>query len=180
MIEVEAKVAIKDYLKARKKIAELGKFVGIEKKSDEYYTLESLDKYPHKSIRIRNKGGHFEINIKKKLSDTDGVNAKQEIEFIIKDRDLFVELIEDFGFRRWLKKVKTTYNYEINKKFHIELNYVKHLGWFLEIEYLAKKKEVPMARRKVLEVLGKLGYCEGEITKTGYTKLLWDKGKRNG
>ena len=178
MIEVEAKVKVSEseLNKIKFKIARLAKYKGIEKKIDDYYTLLALNNYPKKSLRVRSRSGFYEVNFKKSLSYKKNVHAKKEIEFKLKDIKNFLVLIKDFGFKHWLRKDKTTYLYEINPKFHIELNYLKRLGWFIEVELLVKnKKEIQKARSKVYNVLKKIGFSEKNIVKDGYTKLLWDK-----
>ena len=174
MIEVEAKVKIKDPSKAREKISSIAYYVGREKKVDDYYTLESLDSYPKKSLRIRKKGNIYEINFKQRLSYVKGVHAKKEIEFKASDISDFLKLITDFGFRKWLTKEKTTELYKINNNFHIEINYVKNLGWFLEIECLTDKHP-EIVRSKVLQIIKKLEFNKKDIVKEGYTKMLWNK-----
>ncbi len=175
MIEVEAKIKISDPAIFRKKISKIAKFSRKETKIDDYYTLENMKKYPEKSLRIRKKGGIYEINFKKKLSYMKGVHAKDEREFVLRGVDAFLELIKDFGFKRWLRKEKITELYTINKNFHIEINNLKNLGWFLEVEYLCDKKHVNMAREKVLEVIDKLDIRKNQVVESGYTKMLWSK-----
>ncbi len=177
MIEVEAKIKVSDPAVFRRRIKKIANFVNKEKKIDDYYTLESLKKYPLKSLRIRKKGNIHEINFKQRLSYANGVHAKNEKEFILKDVEPFLELIRDFGFKQWLRKEKSSETYEISKNFHIEINYVKHLGWFSEIEYLCEKKDIEMARKKVLEIINGLNISKKDIVKEGYTRMLWDKGK---
>ena len=58
----------------------------------------------------------------------------------------------------------------------IEINNVKHLGYFMEIEYLCHKSELEKARKRIREVLKELGIKQEQINNTGYTKMLWDKG----
>ncbi len=177
MIEVEAKIRISNPSDFRKKAKEIGRFVNREKKVDDYYTLENLKEYPRKSLRVRRVAGSYEINFKQKLSYIRGVHVKNEQEFVVKDAGPFVELIRDFGFKRWLRKEKISENYAINKNFHIEINYVKNLGWFLEIEYLCDKREINMARKRVLEIVEKMGIKKRDIIGDGYTKMLWVNGK---
>ena len=173
MIEVEAKVLIKNPGRERKKILKLAKYVGREKKKDDYYTLQNKG-YAKKSLRVRRVKGKAEVNFKQKLSYVKGVHAKNETEFSVSDIKGFVKLIKDFGYRKWLTKEKETHLFEIKKNFHVELNKVKRLGWFLEVEYLCKEKEVEKARREVLRVMSELGVKKSEIVKSGYTKMLWD------
>jgi len=178
MIEVEAKIKISNPNDFKKKALSLGKFLGKTKKIDDYYTLESLKKYPKKSLRIRKIDHKYEINFKQKLSYVKGVHAKEESEFTVSDIKGFLALIKDFGFKKYLVKEKHSQIYEISKLFHIEINNIKKLGWFLEIEYLTNEKNIPKARRQILEIVRKLGISKKKIIKDGYTKLLWDKGLR--
>jgi len=176
MIEVEAKIGISDPKLFRSKIKKLARYVKKEKKIDEYYTLESLKSYPKKTLRVRELNGHYEVNIKHKISYVKGVHAKREVELRSYTKDLpnFVKIIKDLGFKKWLKKEKEVEIYNIKKNFNIELNKVKRLGWFLEVEYLSELKDVKKARREVLRVIRKLGVEEKDVIKTGYTKMLWD------
>ena len=175
MIEVEAKVKVLNLNETRKKIESVAKLTSRERKTDDYYTLEK-DRYPKKSLRIRKTKDKYQVNFKEKLSYVKGVHAKKETEFEIKEITDFLNLIKDFGFRKWLTKEKHSEIYEIHKNFHIELNNVKHLGWFLEIEYLATPNEIKKAREEILKLMKKLNIKESQIEKSGYTKMLWDEG----
>ena len=178
MIEVEAKIKITNPRKFRQKARLIGKPIRRETKIDDYYSLESSKKYPKKSLRIRKMNNHYQINFKQKLSYVKGIHAKRESEFTVSDLSNFLGLIKDFGFKKWLRKKKHSEVYEINKNFHIELNKVKRLGWFLEIEYLTNEKHIKKARKAILKVTKQLGVQKEKIIKDGYTKMLWDKGFR--
>lgn len=177
MIEVEAKVRMPDSSDYRSKIKSLAKFIKKENKIDDYYTLQSLLSYPKKSLRVRKKGNIYEINFKQRISYKNGIHAKNEHEFTLKNISPFIALITDFGFKHWLRKEKTTELYNIEKNFNIEINNVKNLGWFLEVEYLCNKDQINNARKRVLEILKKLNVKKKDIVKEGYTKMLWDKRK---
>jgi len=84
----------------------------------------------------------------------------------------------DLGFKQWLKKFKVSesYTYKKNKKVNIEINKVKHLGYFMEIEYIAEKREMKKAIRVVYEILKELEIDLKDVTNVGYTRQLWDKG----
>lgn len=177
MIEVEAKIKISSPEKFRRNIKKLAKFMGKENKIDSYYTLENVKNYPGKSLRIRKRKGVYEINFKQRLSYVKGIHAKNEHEFKLKNITPFLDLIKEFGFKKWLIKEKISEIYRINNNFHIELNLVKHLGWFIEIEYLTDKKGISNARDKILYIINKLGIDSDDIIKEGYTKLLWKERK---
>ena len=128
----------------------------------------------------------YEVNFKKWLTNywTKEVVVKQEFEFKLKGKEEvedLLELFKDLGFEEWVRKTKwnETYSYNKDKKVNIEINKVKHLGWFLEIEYLSQKSEIKTARNKILKVLKELEIPFEWIDNTGYTKMLWYKGTKD-
>ena len=181
LYEVESKAKISNVNDLRKKIKKIAKFTGKEKKVDEYFAVQKRG-YPKKAFRIRKTGKKHLINFKKwikKYWDSQVV-VKEEYEFELLHLKEFLILMEDLGFKKWIKKIKISedYNYKGDKKILIEINNVKHLGYFLEIEYLAKKNEIGKAKKKIKNVLKELGIKKSEINNTGYTKMLWRKGIR--
>ena len=185
-LEVETKVRIKDVNSLRKKIKKIAIFKKKETRGDDYFALRRKFRkhaYPKKAFRIRKKPDKFEVNFKKWLTkfwDKDIV-VKQEFEFVLKDKsdvDNLLALFSDLGFVQWMKKRKTSesYLYKKDKRVVIEINYVVHLGYFLEIEYLCQPHEMTKAKKKIREVLKVLGISQKEIDNTGYTKMLWDRG----
>ena len=181
-LEVESKVRIDNVRKLRNKIKEIATFEKKEDRGDDYFTLQKRG-YPKKAFRIRNDGKKLVVNFKKHLPSLyrDGVVVKKEFEFQLTDTkhlDNFLALLEDFGFKEWVKKRKVTesYKYNADKRVTIEINKVKHVGTYMEIEYLAKRSEVKKAIRKVEEVLKKLGIKKDHIDNVGYTRRLYNKG----
>ena len=174
MIEVEFKAKIENYTDFKKKVKDIGRFIRTEKKTDDYYSLEYKE-YRKKSLRIRKREGFYEVNFKKRISFIDGVHAKKEVEFRIDKIEDFLNLMEEFGFKKWLKKEKISEVYEIGENFHIEINDVKGLGKYVEVEFLSNEKGINNARKKVLEIVNKLGLDKKQGIKEGYTKMLWNK-----
>ncbi|HLF53910.1 MAG TPA: class IV adenylate cyclase [Candidatus Nanoarchaeia archaeon] len=176
MIEVESKFFASSPGEIRRKAKALGKYTGTEIKIDDYYTTCSLKRYPKESIRIRKVNGFYITNFKKRISYEDGVHAKREIEHKVRDLNGFLSLMRSFGFEKWLRKEKRCEIYQIKNNFHVELNKVKGLGWFVEIEYLVKKEsQIKAARKEVVRVMKSLGFREKDAIKLGYTKMLWEK-----
>ena len=171
-IEVECKIKVDNVKEARKRIKQIAKFVKIENKIDEYYSLKS-GVYPKKSLRVRNKGEKREVNFKQRLPFKKGIWAKKEVEFEVSDLDNFFDLLDDFGFKKWLKKEKRTELYKTKNGVNIELNYVKRLGWFIELEILCKPTEIKKSREKIEEIRRKLAFPQKNIEKSGYTSVLW-------
>jgi adenylate cyclase class IV len=143
-IEVESKVRVRNVKDARRRIKKIAKFVEVENKIDDYYSL-SEGVYPKKSIRVRDKGQKREVNFKERMFFKDGIWAKKEVEL-----------------------------YRTREGVNIELNFVKKLGWFIEIEVLCKKKDIGKAMRKIGKVRERLGVKRAQIEKSGYTRFLWE------
>lgn len=176
-IEVECKIKVGDVNGVRKRIKSVARFVGREKKVDDYYALVKKGR-PRKSLRVRDMGRKREVNFKQWIDYVDGIHAKKEVEFEVSDLGNFFDLLDDFGFRKWIRKEKKTELYRTKDGVNVELNYVKNLGWFIEIEILCKKREVNNARKKIGELRGALGFSAKDCEKNGYTKaLLAKKGK---
>ncbi|MBU0977260.1 MAG: hypothetical protein KKD18_02495, partial [Nanoarchaeota archaeon] len=81
----------------------------------------------------------------------------------------------------WVKKRKHTEKFEHkkDKRIEIEINHVKHVGTYMEIEYLAKDREVEKARKKIIDTLHELGITKDMIDNVGYTRRLFEKGVKD-
>jgi len=182
-LEVETKVRISNVADLRKRIQKIAKLEKKEKRGDDYFAIKRKNNvYPKKAFRIRNAGKEHTVNFKKWLRhlwDKDLI-VKEEFEFKIKTKYLkhFLSLLQDLGFEEWVKKRKTSesYLYKKDKRVIIEINKVEHLGYFMEIEYLAQPRELKKAKKIIRQVLKELGIKQKDIENTGYTKMLWDKG----
>ncbi len=183
LLEVETKVRINDVNALRKKIQKIARFEKKETRGDDYFALHKKFRrhgYPKKAFRIRSTKEEYVVNFKKWLTkywDKD-VIVKEEFEFKIKEPKSFLALMMDLGFVQWMKKRKTSesYTHKKDKRIIIEINKVEHLGYFMEIEYLAKKSEMEKAKNKIKMVLKELEIKPNQIDNTGYTKMLWKKG----
>ena len=187
-LEVETKIKVDDseVRKTRAKIKKIGKLAKKGKKSDDYFAIQKNPQYyPKKAFRIRAMKDIFEITFKKHLKKhwTKDVVVKQEYEFTLKGKEQVEDLLElfrDLGFKEWVKKIKwnETYKWKEDSKVSIELNRVKNLGYFMELEYLAKPSEMERARNKLRKVMKQLEIKPEQIDNTGYTKMLWYKGTK--
>jgi|SRR3989344_4288125 len=176
--EVESKIRIKNPNNMRKKLNEIARFLYRKKRADKYFTLDA--RYPKKAFRVRQELSSYIVNFKrwlKELWDKEIV-VKEEFEISLtkQELDTLLTLFKDLGFKEWIIKDKDCEIYEYNKdkKLHLELNKVKKLGWFLEVEYLCQKKEVNKAKKLIKEVIEELGLDKKDIDNTGYTKMIWN------
>jgi len=189
-LEVETKVKLdnSEVPKLREKILKIAKFEKKGKKVDDYFAIRRKIKsiYPKKAFRVRATKNKFEVNFKKWLKKlwTDDIVVKQEFEFELEGKEQVEDLLalfRDLGFREWVRKTKwnETYSWKKDHKLSIEINLVKHLGYFMELEYLCQREDVEKARSAIREVLKILGIKQEQIDNTGYTRMLWYKGMRD-
>jgi predicted adenylyl cyclase CyaB len=183
-LEVECKVKLEDSQVSvlRKRIKEIAKFNKRGTKKDDYFAIQKHG-FPKKAFRIRQTKEQIEVCFKKKVKNlySKDVVVKQEFEFVLKgknDVDDLLALFTDMGFTEWVKKIKRneTYKYNKNKKLSIEINHVKNLGYFMEMEYLCQEPEAEKAKDLIRSVLEELKIDINQIDNTGYTKMLWYKG----
>lgn len=189
LLEVETKVKIEnDKVSAlRAKIRKIAKFKKKESRTDDYFAIPLkqvgiIRKYPKKAFRIRKAGGEYVVNFKKWLRKywSDGIVVKEEYEFQTKYPKQFLVLMDDLGFEQWVKKFKTTekYVYKKDPRVIIEINFVKHLGYFMEMEFIAHPSQMKMAKSKLKNVLKELEIKDSQVCNEGYTKMLWDSGRK--
>ena len=183
-LEVETKVKLENSQVAelRKKIKEIATFAKKGTKKDDYFAIQKHG-FPKKAFRIRSMKDRIEVCFKKKVKDLyeEDVVVKQEFEFALKGRDEIADLLAlfaDMGFTEWIKKMKRneTYKYKKDKTLSIEINHVKNLGYFMEMEYLCKRPDAEKGKNLIRKVLKELEIDPNQIDNTGYTKMLWYKG----
>ena len=179
-LEVETKIKVnpKNVNELRERIKKIARFRNKTNKYDSYFAIK-INGYPKKAFRIRDDGKKLVVNFKKWLKNywTKDIVVKEEYEFTINNKDIFLALMKDLGFREWMEKIKKSesYIYKKNTKVNIEINEVKNLGYFIEIEYIARKEEVKKAMYTIRSILKELGIKSNEINNKGYTKMLWKK-----
>ncbi|GBE19461.1 MAG TPA: class IV adenylate cyclase [Candidatus Pacearchaeota archaeon] len=182
IFEVETKARVEDVNKLKDRVRKIANFSKKEIKKDSYFGLMEGN-YPKKKFRIRHDGEKKIINFKKSMREYGDkfIVVKEEFEFRIKNPKPFLTFMMELGFKQWIKKTKEseTYLYKKDKRLAIEINKIKHLGAFIEIEYLAKKNEIKKAIKEIKGVLKELKIKPNHIDNTGYTKMLWKKGIKN-
>lgn len=179
--EVETKIKLRknEVNNLRNQIKRIANFRKKEIKSDFYFAIKKKN-YPIKAFRIRKTNNTYLVNFKKwfKKLWTHGVVVKEEFEFSINDKNSFLALMGDLGFVKWMSKLKISeiYYHKKDPRINIELNKVKYLGYFIEIECLVRNKtDIEKVKARILKTLKELNVNKKQIDNTGYTKMLWQK-----
>ena len=171
MHEIEAKIhltkkefeQLKQRLSQKIQMTQKGEF----KKKDTYFHSP----VPHLTIRIRkvNKKNYFNIKYR---SSKEGIEINKEWEWELKRSLFFKNLLKKAGLNPYAVKFKKTHLFAW-KKINIELNWVKHLGYFLEVEKLVKtEKSTPKAIQELKDVFKDLGFDDRPFEKKPYLELL--------
>ncbi|AXK70703.1 class IV adenylate cyclase [Borreliella burgdorferi] len=169
MFEIESKAFIPP--KELKRIIKLAnkkfKFIKEEIKTDIYYSNQK------KIIRIR-KLNNLEkiVTFKKKILDNNHtVEINKEIEFKIDSINNFLTLIKELKFKKLYKKIKKSLIYQTNN-LNVEINEIKNLGFFLEIEKIINNQnDIDLAKKEIDNIINQFGLKENIETRS-YSELL--------
>lgn len=172
MIEVEAKVRLSknDRDRLARSIPKFAKPLGQSLKVDRYYGGGNFD------LRVREEDGGAVLAFKVRKRER-GIERNEETEIPIGRAEPWDRMLRENGFPLRARKEKRCQAFR-HGKFRIELNAVKGLGDFLEIECLVKGESgVPEAKKRLLALFGKLGFNPKDFERKLYLELLGEKGK---
>lgn len=173
--EVETKIKVKDPNEMRKKIRSFAKFYKKVRKEDVYFRKKSdCTSYPKRTFRIRKENGFYILGHKEgewpRL-----IYTKKEFEHKIKDFKRTKNRLMKEGFVFFCKKIKYCEVYKY-KGASIELNKVKNLGWYVEIEILCNEKKIKPAKEKIRKIMKLLDVKNKDVETRGYTVILYEMG----
>ena len=116
------------------------------------------------------------LNIKER-NIIDNCECNNEIEFPIVDEKAFKKFVTLLGYKEFIKKEKISYVYKHNG-FSYEINNLRGLGDFIEIEYLAESKtDKELVFKKMEAILKEFDISPSAIETNSYISLLQQKGK---
>ncbi len=181
--EVELKAGIRNPGEVEKRIKKIAKHVETYTTEDTYFTYASRKGYQDERFRLRLMKGKAVVTAKERKSAR-GVEANLEYEFEVDNAQAFRDFLRLFGFRVLIEKTKRVKKFRYvssgkkkkDWRVSIELNHVRGLGHFVEIEALVRDAgDVSEARLLILEILDRLGIPRSRIELTPYTRMLYDR-----
>jgi len=172
-IEIEIKAKVKDFIDLKKRLKKLGaKFIDSVHQIDTYYILdESWRQKVGPRLRIRQDLTHKKYCWE--YHEPFGENQARENEVVIDNPKVGDYILKKMGCKLDVVIDKQREKYRL-KDINIDLDKVKGLGNFIEVEIMNQKKSASLKRLKaLLEILGVSKKDYGEY-KT-YLHLMWEK-----
>lgn len=170
--EVELKARVTDPAAVEAQAARLGDFAGEVRKEDVYFrAVGDSSPLPAKRYRLRRSGERAVVTFKQAVQ-AGGVEVNDEVEFEVDDARAFFRFAHHLGFEPFVLKSKRTRLYRVGRA-AIELNEVKHLGHFVEIEILCEaQSDVFAAQVEIHRLLTRLGLSEADLEPRRYITLI--------
>lgn len=168
MFEVEAKVPIsrREFQQLSSRLQKEAHHLGNRSYTDTYYAKPKTA-----YIRIRKGEGEYDFDIKRRQT-IKGIESNIEMEWGINDISGWRALLKRSGITPTIRKIKKSSLFKQND-FIIELNHVRLLGYYLEIERVVKnQKEVAKAKSDLVQMFKTLGYSQKQFEPRPYLELL--------
>lgn len=168
MYEVEAKVPVSrgEFELLKKRLEKEAQNLGVRINRDIYYGNPK-----NAFIRIRKRGGNCTFDIKRRETIR-GIESNIEMEWKVKDPAAWKRLLGKLKIRPGIGKTKKSLLFKKND-FIIELNHVRLLGYYLEIERIVEsEREVGKAKKELIALFKSLGFSEKRFEPRPYLELL--------
>jgi adenylate cyclase class 2 len=174
-IELRAKISNEKLLEEKlKKLSGIMEKKSGERQVDLYFKHEG-EENEKMIIRIRKnyENNKAILTFKSKSKYANDI-AWQDFDTPIVDPDRLEELLLNSGYVYFclVDKVRQSFSY---KEFEINIDNIRDLGLFIEIEKNGTKNEVEAIRKQIIDLLVLLGVAENTIINKGYVQLMVSK-----
>ncbi len=181
-IEIEIKFCLTktSYTVLQKKLAKEAKFLDDSHQIDRYFNAPHRNflepAHPVEYLRLRENNGSGSINYKYWYKDSQRTSTHcDEYESEISNSVALHKILTKLNFKEYLTIDKIRKSYIITNGFEIDLDEVKDLGYFVEIETLLDFGSVEKARSEIMKLAKILGIDTSKVDKYGYVYLLMQK-----
>jgi adenylate cyclase, class 2 len=179
-VELKARIENKKLGDVKKNLLKLGAiFSKTINENDTYFTAPHRDFIKTKEcLRIRQRENYIELTYKGPTTPSMAKMKqfwKPEINIHIADKEEFATLLEFLNFKKVAEVNKKREIYTLNSHI-ISIDTIKDVGFFVEIEGMAKdKKEREKILKENVNLLFKLGLEEKHITDKPYRDIVIEK-----
>lgn len=180
MLEIEVKARLGDPKNTERSIIALGAVpLGIEKHVDTYYSAPHCDfGETDEALRIRVVDGKYFLTYKGPKLDRVS-KTRKEFEVEINDVGTIGNILSSLGFQPVATIVKKRKKYRLGN-FSIDLDEVKNLGSFIEIELMVKSQDNHEEKvESIFKFLDKIGIGRASTIRKSYLELLKENSTGN-
>jgi adenylate cyclase class 2 len=179
MIEIEVKAKVKEPERVKHYLDVLGyKFLKKQRQEDIYFK-SSFRNFGETGevLRLRKQNPGSDVVTFKGPRLKSEMKAREEIEVDIENSSEAIELLKKLGCEPWITVEKERETYQCNK-FTVNLDEVKDLGQFMEIETKIEGTQSKLeAEQEIFNLLNKIGISKNLIEKRTYLELILEKHK---
>ncbi|VVB80769.1 CYTH domain protein [uncultured archaeon] len=179
-IEIKIPVDNKTFSRVKERLSTLAKFEKKSNQTDSYFTPCHRNfvepKFPFEWLSIRSRGGKNIICYKHYYPENAETNTHcDEFETEIVSKDQIEKIFSVLNFKKMVTVEKERETYLFKDEFEIELDDVKELGCFIEIEAVKDFGSVEETRDKLFQFAKKLNVDASKADKRGYPYLMMKK-----
>lgn len=177
LIEAEIKIEVEDIEEIERRVISLGgEFIEEILEEDTYFNHPSRDfSETDEALRIRrNSKGEYSITYKGPKIDGE-TKSRLELSCDLKN-DCIIEILEKLGFERVLTVRKRRRLFKLGE-FSLALDRVEGLGSYLEVETIVDEGDFERAKRKLMELVEKLGLDPRKSIRKSYLELLLERSR---
>lgn len=181
-IEIEIKISTnkRTFEKVKQYLKKHAKLIGSSQEVDKYYNSPHRNflelKHPAEYLRIRVKSGSGAITYKKVyFNETGWKTHADEYESKIEDTGQLEKIFSVLNFDNFLTIDKQRESFEFKDKFEIDLDIVKELGYFVEIEAMEDFGGRDATYNEIANFAKKLGLDPNKQDNDGYVLMMMKK-----
>jgi predicted adenylyl cyclase CyaB len=179
--EIEIKVFLKNQKEVEEKLKNIAKFVKEKKQTDEYFVPKHKDFFKFNPVteylRVRNENGKNCIEYMFCHFDKEGWLVKtDEYKLKIDDTEMASEILKKLEMihKVTVTKVRKVFDY---KDFEVCIDFIKELGYFIEVEAKKMLGSLEETKKKCYDVLSEIGADWEQTKNMGYPLMILDKKK---
>lgn len=184
-VEVKLEISADEHKRLQGVLGAEACFVSEGVESDMYLSPKNGsffdEQFPYKWLSLRSRGGKNILNFKHYYPERAEKHSYcDEYETIVTDRDRMLDILGELEIEKVVEVVKRRLKYIYKEDFEVVLDEVEDLGHFIEIEALNDLGGLEETRKRVLEVIEKLGMKNYRQDLRGYPFLVLERSKQSG
>jgi predicted adenylyl cyclase CyaB len=177
--EVEIKVILKNPKEVEEKLRKICKFVKEKNQFDEYFTPKHKDFFKENPVleylRVRHEAGKNTMEYMFCHFDKDGwLKKTDEYELKVDDPKMASIILKKLDMVHKVDVTKNRKCFDYND-FEISIDFIKELGYFIEVEAKKIFSSLEDTKKRCYEVLNEIGADWEQNKNMGYPLMILDK-----